>query len=105
MPVVSALPVVRLMLLLCVAIGKDLSRDPLGLRGKVALEVLEQAVDEGLERHDGEQFSLMTRENSIVTVKANPAVGLGETPMRSATDTAETDEDRDPQTEPEPAGR
>ena len=103
--IVAALPFVLVMLLLCVAIWKDLSRDPLVLRGKVALEVLEQAVDDGLERHDGEQFSLMTRENSIVTVKANPAVGLGETPMRSATDTTETDEDRDPQTEPEPAGR
>ncbi|MGP5026731.1 hypothetical protein ACTXI4_16320, partial [Glutamicibacter ardleyensis] len=69
------------------------------------LEVLEQAVDDGLERHDGEQFSLMTRENSIVTVKANPVVRLEETPLRSASDTAETDEDLDPQPEPEPAGR
>ncbi|HJX79298.1 BCCT family transporter [Glutamicibacter sp.] len=101
--IVAALPFVLVMLLLCVAIWKDLSRDPLVLRGKVALEVLEQAVDDGLERHDGEQFSLMTRENSIVTVKANPAVGTAEAPMRSTTDRAETDEDRDPQTEP--AGR
>ncbi|PRB70320.1 BCCT family transporter [Arthrobacter sp. MYb213] len=103
--IVAALPFVLVMLLLCVAIWKDLSRDPLVLRGKVALEVLEQAVDDGLERHDGEQFSLMTRENSIVTVKANPAVGLAEAPMRSPADSAETDEDRDPQSEPEPVGR
>lgn len=103
--IVAALPFVLVMLLLCVAIWKDLSRDPLVLRGKVALEVLEQAVDDGLERHDGEQFSLMTRENSIVTVKANPVVRLEETPLRSASDTAETDEDLDPQPEPEPAGR
>ncbi|GAA2968873.1 BCCT family transporter [Glutamicibacter bergerei] len=103
--IVAALPFVLVMLLLCVAIWKDLSRDPLVLRGKVALEVLEQAVDDGLERHDGEQFSLMTRENSIVTVKANPVVRLEEIPLRSASDTAETDEDLDPQPEPEPAGR
>lgn len=103
--IVAALPFVLVMLLLCVAIWKDLSRDPLVLRGKVALEVLEQAVDDGLERHDGEQFSLMTRENSIVTVKANPVVRLEESPLRSASDTAETDEDLDPQPEPEPAGR
>ncbi|MHA6969139.1 BCCT family transporter [Glutamicibacter bergerei] len=103
--IVAALPFVLVMLLLCVAIWKDLSRDPLVLRGKVALEVLEQAVDDGLERHDGEQFSLMTRENSIVTVKANPVVRLEETPLRSASDTAETDEDLDPRPEPEPAGR
>src|SRR5690606_4964674 len=61
--IVSALPFVLVMLLLCVALWKDLSRDPLVLRGKVAMEVLEQAVDDGIDRHEGEQFSLMTREN------------------------------------------
>lgn len=35
--IVAALPFVLVMLLLCVAIWKDLSRDPLVLRGKVAL--------------------------------------------------------------------
>src|SRR5690606_36521133 len=44
--IVSALPFVLVMLLLCVALWKDLSRDPLVLRGKVAMEVLEQAVDD-----------------------------------------------------------
>lgn len=117
--IVSALPFVLVMLLLCVAIWKDLSRDPLVLRGKVALEVLEQAVDDGLERHDGEQFSLMTRENSIVTVQTDPAGSPSEkTRMpwesdrsegneftRPASGTSESDDDWDPQVEPEPAGR
>lgn len=65
--IVSALPFVLVMLLLCVAIWRDLSKDPLVLRGKVALEVLEQAVDDGIDRHAGEHFSLMTTEHSIVT--------------------------------------
>lgn len=66
--IVSALPFVIVMLLLCVAIWKDLNRDPLVLRGRVALEVLEQAVDDGIDRHAGEHFSLMTTENSVVAV-------------------------------------
>ncbi len=40
------------MLLLCVAIWKDLSRDPLVIQNKVAREVLEQSVAEGVERHE-----------------------------------------------------
>ena len=68
--IVSALPFVVVMLLLCVAIWKDLSRDPLVLQGRVALEVLEQSVSDGVERHDGENFSLMTQE--IATVSPTP---------------------------------
>lgn len=64
--IVSALPFVVVMLLLCFAIWKDLSRDPLVLQGKVALEVLEQSVSQGVDRHDGENFSLMTQEIATV---------------------------------------
>lgn len=64
--IVAALPFVVVMLLLCVAIWKDLSKDPLVLRGKVARKMLEQSVTEGVDRHDGEQFGLMTTEISIV---------------------------------------
>ncbi|MGP5015615.1 BCCT family transporter [Glutamicibacter sp. BW77] len=73
--IVSALPFVLVMLLLCVAIWRDLSKDPLVLRGRVALEVLEQAVDDGIDRHDGEQFCLMTTEQTIVTVQNAPLNG------------------------------
>ncbi|PQZ89526.1 choline transporter [Arthrobacter sp. MYb227] len=68
--IVSALPFVVVMLVLCVAIWKDLSQDPLVLQGRVALEVLEQSVSDGVERHDGENFSLMTQE--IATVSPTP---------------------------------
>ena len=71
--IVSALPFVLVMLLLCVAIWKDLSRDPLVIQNKVAREVLEQSVAEGVERHEGGHFSLMTTEIDIITIERTPA--------------------------------
>lgn len=82
--IVSALPFVLVMLLLCVAIWRDLSKDPLVLRGKVALEVLEQAVDDGIDRHAGEHFSLMTTEQSIVTGNNPPRVQPAGEPVADA---------------------
>ncbi len=85
--IVSALPFVLVMLLLCVAIWRDLSKDPLVLRGKVALEVLEQAVDDGIDRHAGEHFSLMTTEQSIVTdINPPPVHPAGETAVAAPDD-------------------
>ncbi len=69
--IVSALPFVIVMLLLCVAIWKDLSKDPLVLRSNVAREVLEKSVSLGVEEHEGSAFSLMTTE--IPLVKAEDA--------------------------------
>lgn len=98
--IVSALPFVLVMLLLCVALWKDLSHDPLVLREKVAQEVLEQAVDEGIDRHAGEHFSLMTSEQPIVQVAGT--TGAGSAPViLPATDTA-TDQDPDLDTDLEP---
>ena len=91
--IVSALPFVLVMLLLCVAIWKDLSHDPLVLREKVAQEVLEQAVDEGIDRHAGEHFSLMTSEQPIVQVTGSEPVIL---PASEA--------DPEPDTDLEPEG-
>lgn len=67
--IVSALPFVLVMLLLCVAIWKDLSKDPMVLSGKVARQMLEQSVTQGVERHEGSQFSLMTTEIPLVQAK------------------------------------
>ncbi|GAA1416151.1 BCCT family transporter [Glutamicibacter uratoxydans] len=64
--IVSALPFVIVMLLLCVAIWKDLSKDPLVLRSNVAREVLEKSVSLGVEEHEGSAFSLMTTEIPLV---------------------------------------
>lgn len=58
--IVSALPFVVVMLVLCVALWKDLSRDPLVLKQELATQVLAETVDSGVERHDGEPFELTT---------------------------------------------
>ena len=64
--IVTALPFVVVMLLLCVAIWKDLSRDPLILRSTVARQVLENSVSRGVDRHEGSGFSLMTTEIPVI---------------------------------------
>ncbi|WP_313814132.1 BCCT family transporter [Glutamicibacter sp.] len=71
--IVSALPFVVVMLLLCVAIWKDLSKDPLVLRSNVAREVLEKSVSRGVEEHEGSAFSLMTTEIPIVKADNEPS--------------------------------
>jgi len=58
--IVSALPFVVVMLVLCVALWKDLSRDPLVLKQELAVQVLAETVDTGVEKHDGEPFELAT---------------------------------------------
>ncbi|WP_334122113.1 BCCT family transporter [Glutamicibacter sp.] len=106
--IVSALPFVLVMLLLCVAIWKDLSRDPLVLRGKVAQEVLEQAVDEGIDRHAGEHFSLMTSEQPIVQVNGDDPVILPpaeSSPVTAEESGLEANTDLDTDLEPEGAGK
>ncbi|WP_316932584.1 BCCT family transporter [Changpingibacter yushuensis] len=60
--IVTALPFVIVMLLLCVSLWRDLSRDPLVIRNSLAREVLEQSVASGIEKHDGEAFELRTAE-------------------------------------------
>ncbi len=76
--IVSALPFVVVMLLLCVAIWKDLSRDPLILQDRVVREVLEKSVSDGVDRHDGSEFSLMTREVPIVAPAKDPIEAMAE---------------------------
>gem|GEM_PF-4016283 len=60
--IVTALPFVIVMLLLCVSLWRDLSRDPLVIRNSLAREVLERSVASGIEKHDGETFELRTAE-------------------------------------------
>src|SRR5690606_9048396 len=69
--IVSSLPFVLVMLLLCVAIWKDLSKDPLMIRSRLARHVLEEAVDTGIDRHDGAPFELRTVEAVIDVAPAD----------------------------------
>lgn len=61
--IVAALPFVIVMLLLCFALAKDLRRDPLSLRRRLATSVVERAIKTGVEQHGGVQFDLVTRHD------------------------------------------
>ncbi|WLQ07612.1 BCCT family transporter [Arthrobacter oryzae] len=61
--IVAALPFVLVMLLLCFALAKDLRRDPLSLRRRLATSVVERAIRTGVEQHGGVQFDLVTRHD------------------------------------------
>lgn len=60
--IVSALPFVIVMLVLCVALWKDLAKDPLIIQGQLASHVLEQSVATAVDEYDGEVFGLETSE-------------------------------------------
>ena len=62
--IVTALPFVVVMLLLCVSLWKDLAKDPLMIQSRLASQVLEQTVASAVERHDGEPFALNTHQFS-----------------------------------------
>ena len=59
--IVAALPFVLVMLLLCFALTRDLRRDPLSLRRRLASNVVERAIRNGVDQHGGVQFDLVTR--------------------------------------------
>ena len=59
--IVAALPFVLVMLLLCFALTKDLRRDPLSLRRRLADSVVERAIRSGVDQHGGVQFDLVTK--------------------------------------------
>ncbi|WIY81845.1 BCCT family transporter [Propionimicrobium sp. PCR01-08-3] len=63
--IVSALPFVVIMLMLCLSIWRDLRKDPLMLQNQLAREVLEHSVASGIERYDGEVFELTTRSPAV----------------------------------------
>ena len=63
--IVSALPFVIVMLLLCVAVWKDLSKDPLIIQEQLAAHVLETSVATAVDEYDGEVFGLETSELEI----------------------------------------
>jgi choline/carnitine/betaine transport len=59
--IVAALPFVLVMLLLCFALVKDLRRDPVSLRRRLADSVVERAIRTGVDQHGGVQFDLVTK--------------------------------------------
>ncbi len=75
--IVSAVPFVIVMLLLCVALWKDLAKDPLVIRGNLAQHVLSESVSYGVQAHAGEAFQLSTIVD-VVTVEAAEAAEAAE---------------------------
>ncbi|MGF9660741.1 BCCT family transporter [Arthrobacter crystallopoietes] len=61
--IVTALPFVLVMLLMCVALTKDLRRDPLSLRRRLADSVVERAIRSGVDQHGGATFDLVTKHD------------------------------------------
>jgi choline/carnitine/betaine transport len=79
--IVSAVPFVLVMLLLCVALWKDLARDPLVLRRDLGEHLLTESVATGIEKHAGEPFELRTVETETLVV--TPA-GLDAAPAEAS---------------------
>jgi choline/carnitine/betaine transport len=75
--IVSAVPFVIVMLLLCIALWKDLSRDQLVIRTDLAQHLLAESVAKGVEDHSGEPFALITTEIPIIPPGAQPENGNG----------------------------
>ncbi|PNH85712.1 BCCT family transporter [Arthrobacter sp. AFG20] len=59
--IVSALPFVLVMFLMCFALTRDLRRDPLSLRARLVTSVVERSIRSGVEQHGGVQFDLVTK--------------------------------------------
>jgi choline-glycine betaine transporter len=59
--IVSALPFVVVMFLMCFSLTRDLRRDPLSLRRRLVTSVVERSIRSGIEQHGGVQFDLVTK--------------------------------------------
>ncbi|GGA61746.1 BCCT family transporter [Pseudoclavibacter endophyticus] len=65
--IVSSVPFVFVMLLLCVALWRDLARDELIIKRDLAQHLLTESVTLGVEEHDGEPFHLSTAAIPVVS--------------------------------------
>jgi choline-glycine betaine transporter len=64
MTIVSALPFVLVMFLLCVALARDLRRDPMWLRKRLSESVMNRAVRHAVDEYGHQKFTLVTREST-----------------------------------------
>ncbi|WP_407702025.1 BCCT family transporter [Streptomyces toyocaensis] len=69
--ILAAAPFVVVMLFMCVALMRDLRRDPLIVRGEMGSEAVEMAVIEGHKRYDGE-FELRVGPGRGTDVEGDP---------------------------------
>lgn len=77
--IVSALPFVIVMVLMCVALVRDLQQDPLIKRAELGQQIIEQAVIEGVTEHGHDELALVVTEAETDTddgtrvLKVSPA--------------------------------
>ena len=77
--IVSALPFVIVMVLMCVALVRDLQQDPLIKRAELGQQIIEQAVIEGVTEHGHDELALVVTESETDTedgtrvLKVSPA--------------------------------
>lgn len=76
----SAVPFVVIMLLLCVALWRDLSKDPLVIRRDLAQHLLDESVAKGVDEHGGEPFTLSTVEIQIIDAETAAAAKASQAP-------------------------
>ncbi len=76
--IVAALPFVVVMVLMCVALTKDLYRDPMTLRRQLADSVMTRSVRTAVDRHRGETFDMVTSPNATDPVSRPRAGAAGE---------------------------
>lgn len=70
--IVSSVPFVIVLSMLCVSIWKDLSRDPLVIREDLAKAVLDSSVTTAIRAHEGEPFVMQTTEAELAEVEPSP---------------------------------
>ncbi|MCC9198433.1 BCCT family transporter [Arthrobacter sp. zg-Y820] len=68
--IVAALPFALVMLLMTVALAKDLARDPIALRRQLTKNVVERAIASGVDEHGGSTFDLATQEHDTTSQDA-----------------------------------
>ena len=58
--IISAVPFILVMVGMCVALTKDLYRDPITLRKRLSESVVERSVRVAVDQHQGETFDIVT---------------------------------------------
>jgi choline/carnitine/betaine transport len=64
MTIVSALPFILVMFLLCFALARDLRQDPMWLRKRLSDSVMNRAVRNAVDEYGHQKFTLVTREST-----------------------------------------
>lgn len=72
--IISAVPFILVMVLMCVALTKDLYRDPITLRKRLTESVVERSVRVAVDQHQGETFDMVTlpTESTPEAASASP---------------------------------